>query len=123
MIWIILRSTVTTGTTCWIVDSSPNSPSRLLVVLFPVIMILLNIAFFINILRIIWGKLNSQLSNEASRLRQSTSVLVLIFGIYHVIFVPLDLMDSNNSQQETAHLELIKLYYRQVLEALQVSYR
>ncbi|KAF6771616.1 hypothetical protein AHF37_09446 [Paragonimus kellicotti] len=28
-------------------------------------------------------------------------------------------MDSNNSQQETAHLELIKLYYRQVLEALQ----
>ncbi|KAF8563937.1 hypothetical protein P879_11364 [Paragonimus westermani] len=28
-------------------------------------------------------------------------------------------MDSNDSQQETAYLELIKLYYRQVLEALQ----
>ncbi|KAF8572276.1 hypothetical protein P879_02602 [Paragonimus westermani] len=70
VIWVILRSTVTTGAICWIVDSSPNSPSRLLVVLFPVIVILLNIAFFINILRVIWGKLNSQSSNEASRLRQ-----------------------------------------------------
>ncbi|KAA3674827.1 uncharacterized protein DEA37_0012344 [Paragonimus westermani] len=70
VVWVILRSTVTTGAICWIVDSSPNSPSRLLVVLFPVIVILLNVAFFINILRVIWGKLNSQSSNEATRLRQ-----------------------------------------------------
>ncbi|CAH8525447.1 unnamed protein product [Dicrocoelium dendriticum] len=99
-----------------------NSPSRLLEIIFPVIMIALNVAIFMNILRVILLKMKAQPSSETSRIKtflKSTSVLVLIFGLYHVVFVPLDLMESQHGALQTRKLELIKLYYRQVMEALQ----
>ncbi|KAG5453913.1 Parathyroid hormone/parathyroid hormone- peptide receptor [Clonorchis sinensis] len=121
-VWVILRLTITTGTTCWILDDTPHSPSRLLLSLSPVVMLLFNLAFSINVFRLVLVKMKSQTSGETSRVKtllKSICVLILIFGIYHLIFLPLDLMESQHAHYGIEQLEMIKLYCRHVMEGLQ----
>ncbi|TGZ62822.1 hypothetical protein CRM22_007228 [Opisthorchis felineus] len=70
-VWVVLRLTITTGTTCWILDNTPHSPSRLLLSLSPVVMLLFNLAFSINVFRLVLVKMKSQTSGETSRVKDS----------------------------------------------------
>ncbi|CAH8456469.1 unnamed protein product [Heterobilharzia americana] len=86
---------------------------------------LFNLAFFINLLRVIFNKTQSQPMSEAKRLRtllKSTSVLVLVFGLYHLILIPLNLMQITSQSHGPGLLEIIKLYYEQIMEAFQGSF-
>ncbi|THD28388.1 Parathyroid hormone/parathyroid hormone peptide receptor [Fasciola hepatica] len=121
-VWVLLRIYVTPGPECWILDVGAVSSSRLLLIIYPSVMILLNGAFFVSILRVIFVKMQSQPTSEANRLRtilRSTLVLVIIFGIYHMIFIPLDLMHSPQSTFQPKIMEFAQLYYRQVMESFQ----
>ncbi|CAH8452401.1 unnamed protein product [Heterobilharzia americana] len=120
--WILLRLFVTTGDQCWDLDSGSGSPSRILLIVYPAIIMLFNLAFFINLLRVIFNKTQSQPMSEAKRLRtllKSTSVLVLVFGLYHLILIPLNLMQITSQSHGPGLLEIIKLYYEQIMEAFQ----
>ncbi|VDO43638.1 unnamed protein product [Schistosoma margrebowiei] len=82
-----------------------------------------NLAFFINLLRVIFNKTQSQPMSDAKRLRtllKSTSVLVIVFGLYHLFLIPLNLMQINTHTNGPGLLEIIKLYYEQIMEAFQV---
>ncbi|KER19166.1 hypothetical protein T265_15636, partial [Opisthorchis viverrini] len=81
-----------------------------------------NLAFSINVFRLVLVKMKSQTSCETSRVKtllKSICVLILIFGIYHLVFLPLDLMESQHAHYGIEQLEMIKLYCRHVMEGLQ----
>lgn len=52
---------------------------------------------------------------------KSTSVLVIVFGLYHLFLIPLNLMQINTHTNGPGLLEIIKLYYEQIMEAFQVN--
>ncbi|VDQ00905.1 unnamed protein product [Trichobilharzia regenti] len=61
--------------------------------------------------------------SESKRLRtllKSTSVLVLVFGLYQLFLLPLNFMRINPDSNGSSLLEIIKLYYEQIMEAFQV---
>ncbi|CAH8467266.1 unnamed protein product [Schistosoma turkestanicum] len=123
--WVLLRIFVTTGDQCWDLDIGAGSPSRILLIVYPAIIMLCNLAFFVNLLRVIFNKTQSQPMSEAKRLRtllKSTSVLVLVFGLYHLFLIPLNLMQINTHTNGPGLLEIIKLYYEQIMEAFQGSF-
>ncbi|CAH8826586.1 unnamed protein product [Trichobilharzia szidati] len=123
--WILLRLYVTTGDQCWDLDSDPGSPSRILLIVYPNVIMLFNLAFFVNLLRVIFNKTQSQPMSEAKRLRtllKSTSVLVLVFGLYQLFLLPLNFMRINPESNGSSLLEIIKLYYEQIMEAFQGSF-
>ncbi|KAK4473428.1 hypothetical protein MN116_002799 [Schistosoma mekongi] len=123
--WVLLRIFVTTGDQCWDLDIGAGSPSRILLIVYPTIIMVFNLAFFINLLRVIFNKTQSQPMSDAKRLRtllKSTSVLVLVFGLYHLFLIPLNLMHLNTESNGPGLLEIIKLYYEQIMEAFQGSF-
>ncbi|CAH8478150.1 unnamed protein product [Schistosoma intercalatum] len=124
-VWVLLRIFVTTGDQCWDLDIGSGSPSRILLIVYPAIIMLFNLAFFINLLRVIFNKTQSQPMSDAKRLRtllKSTSVLVIVFGLYHLFLIPLNLMQINTHTNGPGLLEIIKLYYEQIMEAFQGSF-
>ncbi|CAH8484470.1 unnamed protein product [Schistosoma margrebowiei] len=124
-VWVLLRIFVTTGDQCWDLDIGSGSPSRILLIVYPAIIMLFNLAFFINLLRVIFNKTQSQPMSDAKRLRtllKSTSVLVIVFGLYHLFLIPLNLMQINTHINGPGLLEIIKLYYEQIMEAFQGSF-
>uniref|UniRef100_A0A1I8G6K6 G_PROTEIN_RECEP_F1_2 domain-containing protein n=1 Tax=Macrostomum lignano TaxID=282301 RepID=A0A1I8G6K6_9PLAT len=83
----------------------------------------INACLFVRIVRELFAKIKSQPRSSAAsqsyrKMWKSTSVLVLVFGIYYIIFLPMSVMPKDRLG---ATLDSIKLFYEHFFNSFQVS--
>ncbi|XP_014296143.1 parathyroid hormone/parathyroid hormone-related peptide receptor [Microplitis demolitor] len=87
--WIFMRASIE-DTFCWTTNENPYVFS---VIRIPIILsVLINFVLFVNIVRVLYVKLKSAVSEETHRYRrwaQSTLVLVPLFGVHYTVFLGL----------------------------------
>ncbi|ESO84529.1 hypothetical protein LOTGIDRAFT_132034, partial [Lottia gigantea] len=104
--WVVVRALLE-DTLCW--NTNP-SPGFLWIMRAPVVIsIIVNFAFFINIVRVLFSKLKGYNTSKSRRCRhrrlaKSTLVLIPLFGVHYMLFIG---FPDNLS----AILELVRLYY------------
>ncbi|XP_036360837.1 parathyroid hormone/parathyroid hormone-related peptide receptor [Octopus sinensis] len=110
--WVIVRITKE-NTLCW--NTNPT-PAYFWIMRGPILLsTVMNFIFFLNVVRILFTKLNAANSPEAQkfrRLAKSTLVLIPLFGIHYIVFggIP-DSLDTKT--------ELVKLYFDMFFNSLQ----
>uniref|UniRef100_A0A1I8FPE6 G_PROTEIN_RECEP_F1_2 domain-containing protein n=1 Tax=Macrostomum lignano TaxID=282301 RepID=A0A1I8FPE6_9PLAT len=84
------------------------------------LLVFINACLFVRIVREeLFAKIKSQpRSSAASQRLQSTSVLVLVFGIYYIIFLPMSVMPKDRLG---ATLDCIKLFYEHFFNSFQAQ--
>ncbi|KAK6165905.1 hypothetical protein SNE40_022720 [Patella caerulea] len=112
--WVIVRATIE-DKYCW--NTSPT-PGYFWIMKGPIVAsIVINFIFFLNIVRVLFTKLNAVNSPEAKKFRyqklaKSTLVLIPLFGVHYIVFVGLpDRLDER--------LELVKLYFEMFFNSIQ----
>ncbi|CAB3383334.1 Hypothetical predicted protein [Cloeon dipterum] len=114
-IWVIVR-TVFENDFCWTTQNTYAS----LVIRIPIIVsILINFVFFLNIIRVLFLKLKSCITEETRRYRyrkwaKSTLVLVPLFGVQYVFFLVLSCFIKDNP-----NVELFWLFADQISSSFQ----
>ncbi|XP_055886686.1 secretin receptor-like isoform X3 [Biomphalaria glabrata] len=112
--WVIVRSTLE-DIYCW--NTNPT-PGYFWIMRGPIVLsIVVNFIFFLNILRVLFTKLNAVNSPEAKKFRyrklaKSTLVLIPLFGVHYIVFAGLP-----NNVNPTA--ELIQLYFEMFFNSVQ----
>lgn len=110
--WVAVRATKE-DTLCW---NTNTTPGYFWIMRGPILAsTVLNFIFFVNVLRVLFTKLNAANSPEAQKFRKlakSTLVLIPLFGIHYIIFggIP-DVLDEKT--------ELVKLYFEMFFSSLQ----
>ncbi|CAL1540864.1 unnamed protein product [Lymnaea stagnalis] len=112
--WIIVRATME-NIYCW---NTHPTPGYFWIMRGPIVFsIVVNFVFFLNIVRVLFTKLNAVNSPEAKKFRyrklaKSTLVLIPLFGIHYIIFAGLP-KDVNQMA------ELIQLYFEMFFNSVQ----
>ncbi|XP_069110738.1 secretin receptor-like isoform X1 [Argopecten irradians] len=109
--WAIVRATID-NENCW--NTYYDKPWLIWIIYGPITAtIVINIGIFINIVRILFTKLNSSPCPETKkfryrRLAKSTLILIPLFGVHYIVFtyVPLGSMD----QQALIHLLYVEMF-------------
>ncbi|KAH9489663.1 Parathyroid hormone/parathyroid hormone- peptide receptor [Bulinus truncatus] len=114
--WIIVRSTLE-DIYCW--NTNPTA-GYFWIMRGPIVLsIVVNFIFFLNILRVLFTKLNAVNSPEAKKFRyrklaKSTLVLIPLFGVHYIVFAGIP-----TNVNHTA--ELIQLYFEMFFNSVQVQ--
>lgn len=114
--WVIVRATLE-DVLCW--NTHPTSGYFWILRGPIVISVVVNFVIFINIIRILFTKLNAFNANETKKFRykklaKSTLVLIPLFGVHYIVFVGLP--DSVSDEAE-----LVKLYFEMFFNSFQGS--
>ncbi|XP_059469152.1 parathyroid hormone/parathyroid hormone-related peptide receptor-like isoform X2 [Neocloeon triangulifer] len=111
--WVIIRAALENDF-CWTTQSTYVS----LIIRIPIVVsILINFVFFLNIIRVLFLKLKSCISEETRRYRKwakSTLVLVPLFGVQYVLSLVLSCFTKDNP-----NVELLWLFADQVSSSFQ----
>ncbi|XP_064614181.1 secretin receptor-like [Liolophura sinensis] len=114
--WVIVRVFLENDL-CW---NTHQTPGYFWIMRGPIVAtILVNFLFFLNIVRLLFTKLNAGNSQEAQKYRyrklaKSTLVLIPLFGIHYMVFLGLpDRIDDNGRS------ELVKLYFEMFFNSFQ----
>ncbi|XP_046396950.1 vasoactive intestinal polypeptide receptor 2-like [Ischnura elegans] len=114
--WIVLRA-VLEDTLCW---TTNLNPLFFLVIRIPIIAtILINFVLFLNIIRVVFLKLQSSISEETRKYKfrrwaKSTLVLVPLFGVHYTVF-----LGMSYSMKVNPVIEIIWLFCDQFFASLQ----
>ncbi|XP_071451888.1 uncharacterized protein [Hetaerina americana] len=114
--WIVLRA-VLEDTLCW---TTNENPLFFLVIRIPIIAtILINFVMFLNIVRVVFLKLQSSISEETRKYKfrrwaKSTLVLVPLFGVHYTVFLGMSYSMGVNQV-----VEIIWLFCDQFFASLQ----
>jgi len=123
IIWIVFKSRFESPKLCWSSRSeNPEKQAKWLETVYPAITIFCNVVLFINIIRVLFIKLRTQpneRTNRHKKLVKSTLVLVMGFGLYYLISLPVTVMELNDPSLISKDLDLVKLYYDHSLSCFQ----
>ncbi|CAH1789619.1 unnamed protein product [Owenia fusiformis] len=118
--WIIVRATLD-NTFCWNTHPQPN---YFWITKTPILItILVNFLLFLNIVRVLFTKMNTPSSTpEARRYRyrklgKSTLVLVPLFGVHYIIFVAVP--DEIGKHSDDNNFEIGRLYFEMFFNSFQ----
>ncbi|XP_078335463.1 parathyroid hormone/parathyroid hormone-related peptide receptor-like [Crassostrea virginica] len=111
--WVIVRKALE-DTLCWSTHSPENKFDW--IIRGPIVVsVVINFFFFINLLRIIFSKVNDttrRIPHRHRRMVRSTVILIPLFGVYYVISIAMpDCMDSTT--------ETVWLYVESCVNSLQ----
>ncbi|XP_076461572.1 secretin receptor-like isoform X2 [Babylonia areolata] len=110
--WAIVRTTCE-NVLCW--NTHPTEGFFWIMKGPIVLSIVINFSIFLNIIRVLFIKLNAVNSPEAKKFRKlakSTLVLIPLFGVHYIVFLFL----PNNVDERT---ELVKLYFEMFFNSIQ----
>ncbi|XP_050418385.1 secretin receptor isoform X2 [Patella vulgata] len=112
--WMFVRLFVE-NTLCW--NTNPTPAYFWIMRSAIVSSIIINFAFFLNIVRVLFTKLKSYSTPKSRRCRhrrlaKSTLVLIPLFGVHYMVFIGLP-------DDVSATLELIRLYYEMFFNSFQ----
>ncbi|XP_022307206.2 secretin receptor-like isoform X2 [Crassostrea virginica] len=112
--WVIVRAAIKSeDVLCW--NTHPTS-GYFWILRGPIVLsVVVNFVIFINIIRILFTKLNAFNANETKKFRKlakSTLVLIPLFGVHYVVFIGLP--DSVSDEAE-----LVKLYFEMFFNSFQ----
>ncbi|XP_048754216.1 parathyroid hormone 2 receptor-like isoform X2 [Ostrea edulis] len=110
--WVIVRAT-SEDVLCW---NTHPTPGYFWILRAPIVAsVVVNFVIFINIIRILFTKLNAFNANETKKFRKlakSTLVLIPLFGVHYVVFIGL----PDNVSDEA---ELVRLYFEMFFNSFQ----
>ncbi|XP_062604012.1 parathyroid hormone/parathyroid hormone-related peptide receptor-like isoform X1 [Saccostrea cucullata] len=112
--WVIVRATLE-DVLCW---NTHPSPGYFWILRGPIVAsVVVNFVIFINIIRILFTKLNAFNANETKKFRykklaKATLVLIPLFGVHYVVFIGLPDRVSDEA-------ELVKLYFEMFFNSFQ----